>query len=96
MRWIRRQLAVVLQDSLLLSGSIRDNLRFARAVGVGGELDGRACLVLLEPGRKALDEPRSGHFGLRARDAERDANEAAQRSALFRRLKNPSSSTREA
>ena len=31
MRWIRRQLAVVLQDSLLLSGSIRDNLRFARA-----------------------------------------------------------------
>jgi ATP-binding cassette subfamily B protein len=31
MRWVRRQLAVVLQDSLLLSGSITDNLRFARA-----------------------------------------------------------------
>ncbi len=31
MRWIRRQFAVVLQDSLLLSGSIIDNLRFARA-----------------------------------------------------------------
>ena len=74
----------------------RPDLRFARAVGVGGELDGRACLVLLEPGRKALEEPRSGDLGLRARDAERDADEAAQRSALFRRLKNPSSSSREA
>ncbi len=31
MRWVRRQFAVVLQDSLLLSGSISDNLRFARA-----------------------------------------------------------------
>ena len=31
MRWVRRQFAVVLQDSLLLSGSIADNLRFARA-----------------------------------------------------------------
>ncbi|MDP2137906.1 MAG: ABC transporter ATP-binding protein [Candidatus Didemnitutus sp.] len=31
MRWVRRQFAVVLQDSLLLSGSIFDNLRFARA-----------------------------------------------------------------
>lgn len=31
MRWIRRQLAVVLQDNLLLSGSVADNLRFARA-----------------------------------------------------------------
>ena len=73
----------------------RPDLSFARAAGVGGELDGRACLVLLEPGRKALEEPRSGDLGLRARDAERDADEAAQRSALFRRLKNPSSSSRE-
>ena len=31
MRWIRRQFAVVLQDSLLLSGTILENLRFARA-----------------------------------------------------------------
>ncbi|MBL9208666.1 MAG: ATP-binding cassette domain-containing protein [Opitutaceae bacterium] len=38
MRWIRRQLAVVLQDSLLLSGSIRDNLRFARAEATDDEL----------------------------------------------------------
>jgi len=38
MRWIRRQLAVVLQDSLLLSGSIRDNLRFARADATDEEI----------------------------------------------------------
>ena len=30
MRWIRRQLAVVMQESLLLSGSVGDNIRFAR------------------------------------------------------------------
>jgi ATP-binding cassette, subfamily B, bacterial len=38
MRWIRRQLAVVLQDSLLLSGSISDNLRFARADATEAEI----------------------------------------------------------
>jgi ATP-binding cassette, subfamily B, bacterial len=38
MRWIRRQFAVVLQDSLLLSGSIRDNLRFARADATDAEI----------------------------------------------------------
>jgi ABC-type multidrug transport system fused ATPase/permease subunit len=31
MRWIRRQLAVVMQDSILLSGSVGDNIRFAKA-----------------------------------------------------------------
>ena len=30
MRWIRRQLAVVMQDSILLSGSVFDNIRFAK------------------------------------------------------------------
>ncbi|MDB6094344.1 MAG: hypothetical protein JWM32_1906 [Verrucomicrobia bacterium] len=30
MRWIRRQLAVVMQDSILLSGSVEDNIRFAK------------------------------------------------------------------
>jgi ABC-type multidrug transport system fused ATPase/permease subunit len=30
MRWVRRQLAVVMQDSILLSGSIGDNIRFAK------------------------------------------------------------------
>lgn len=38
MRWVRRQLAVVLQDSLLLSGSIADNLRFARADATDAEI----------------------------------------------------------
>jgi ABC-type multidrug transport system fused ATPase/permease subunit len=30
MRWIRRQLAVVMQESILLSGTIADNIRFAK------------------------------------------------------------------
>ncbi len=38
MRWVRRQFAVVLQDSLLLSGSISDNLRFARADATDAEI----------------------------------------------------------
>lgn len=38
MRWVRRQLAVVLQDSLLLSGSIAENLRFARADATDEEI----------------------------------------------------------
>ncbi len=38
MRWVRRQLAVVLQDSLLLSGTVADNLRFARADATDAEL----------------------------------------------------------
>lgn len=42
MRWIRRQFAVVLQDSLLLSGSIADNLRFARADATDAEIQAAA------------------------------------------------------
>jgi ABC-type multidrug transport system fused ATPase/permease subunit len=38
LRWIRRQFAVVLQDSLLLSGSVIDNLRFARADATDDEV----------------------------------------------------------
>jgi ATP-binding cassette subfamily B protein len=38
MRWVRRQLAVVLQDSLLLSGNIAENLRFARADATDAEI----------------------------------------------------------
>ncbi|HVU35630.1 MAG TPA: ABC transporter ATP-binding protein [Opitutaceae bacterium] len=30
MRWVRRQMAVVMQESVLLSGTIGDNIRFAR------------------------------------------------------------------
>jgi ABC-type multidrug transport system fused ATPase/permease subunit len=38
MRWIRRQLAVVLQDSILLSGTVRENLRFAKADATEAEI----------------------------------------------------------
>lgn len=45
MRWIRRQLAVVLQDSILLSGSVADNLRFARAEATDAEVRTAARLA---------------------------------------------------
>jgi ABC-type multidrug transport system fused ATPase/permease subunit len=38
MRWIRRQLSVVMQDSLLLSGSVGDNIRFAKPEATDAEV----------------------------------------------------------
>ncbi len=38
MRWIRRQLSVVMQDSLLLSGSVGDNIRFAKPEATEAEV----------------------------------------------------------
>jgi ATP-binding cassette, subfamily B, bacterial len=38
MRWIRRQLAVVMQDSILLSGSVSDNIRFAKPDATEAEI----------------------------------------------------------
>ena len=38
MRWIRRQLAVVMQDSILLSSSVYDNIRFAKADATEAEI----------------------------------------------------------
>lgn len=38
MRWLRRQTAIVLQESMLLSGSVKDNLRFARVDASDAEL----------------------------------------------------------
>ncbi len=38
MRWMRRQVAVVMQDSILLSGSIFDNIRFARPTATTEEV----------------------------------------------------------
>lgn len=73
----------------------RPDLRLASAAGVDNELDRGARVVLLEPCRKAFDEPGASDLGLVDRDAERDADETGQRNALFRRLKNPSSSSRE-
>jgi ABC-type multidrug transport system fused ATPase/permease subunit len=38
MRWIRRQLSVVMQDSLLLSGSVGENIRFAKPEATEAEV----------------------------------------------------------
>jgi ABC-type multidrug transport system fused ATPase/permease subunit len=38
MRWLRRNCAIVMQENLLLSGTIRENLRFARANATDEEI----------------------------------------------------------
>ncbi|MCW5550165.1 MAG: ABC transporter ATP-binding protein [Opitutaceae bacterium] len=48
MRWIRRQLAVVMQDSILLSGSIGDNIRFAKPDATAAEIQEAARLANAE------------------------------------------------
>ncbi len=48
MRWIRRQLAVVMQDSILLSGSISDNIRFAKPEATPAEIQEAARLANAE------------------------------------------------
>ncbi|MEY3773656.1 MAG: hypothetical protein RLZZ129_436 [Verrucomicrobiota bacterium] len=48
MRWIRRQLAVVMQDSILLSGSIGDNIRFAKPDATPAEIQQAARLANAE------------------------------------------------
>ena len=48
MRWMRRQMAVVMQDSLLLSGSIGDNIRFARPSATDDEVREAARLANAE------------------------------------------------
>ncbi len=48
MRWIRRQLAVVMQDSILLSGTIGDNIRFAKPDATQAEVQEAARLANAE------------------------------------------------
>jgi ABC-type multidrug transport system fused ATPase/permease subunit len=48
MRWMRRQLAVVMQDSILLSGSIGDNIRFAKPDATPAEIQEAARLANAE------------------------------------------------
>ncbi|MCC6416157.1 MAG: ABC transporter ATP-binding protein [Opitutaceae bacterium] len=48
MRWIRRQLAVVMQESILLSGSVLDNIRFARPGATEAEVREAARLANAE------------------------------------------------
>ncbi len=48
MRWVRRQLAVVMQESILLSGSISDNIRFAKPDATEAEIREAARLANAE------------------------------------------------
>ncbi|MBX3750422.1 MAG: ABC transporter ATP-binding protein [Opitutaceae bacterium] len=48
MRWVRRQLAVVMQESILLSGSIGDNIRFAKPDATEAEIREAARLANAE------------------------------------------------
>ncbi len=48
MRWIRRQLAVVMQDSILLSGSVSDNIRFAKPEATEAQIREAARLANAE------------------------------------------------
>ena len=48
MRWIRRQMAVVMQESILLSGSVDENIRFAHAGATDEEVRAAARLANAE------------------------------------------------
>ena len=48
MRWIRRQMAVVMQESILLSGSVGDNIRFAKPDATDAQIREAAQLANAE------------------------------------------------
>jgi ABC-type multidrug transport system fused ATPase/permease subunit len=48
MRWIRRQMAVVMQESILLSGTVEENIRFANARATDEEVRAAARLANAE------------------------------------------------
>jgi ABC-type multidrug transport system fused ATPase/permease subunit len=48
MRWIRRQMAVVMQESILLSGTVEENIRFAHAAATEEEVRAAAQLANAE------------------------------------------------
>ena len=48
MRWVRRQLAVVMQESILLSGSVGENIRFAKPEATDAEIRAAARLANAE------------------------------------------------
>ena len=64
-----------------------------RVVGEDSELRRTAEVTLLEPVRETVEQPRRRYFHLAVRHPQRDAADPAQRSALFRRRKKPSSSS---
>lgn len=48
LRWFRRRTALVMQESMLLSGTIADNLRFARTDATDAEIEAAARLAQAE------------------------------------------------
>jgi len=48
MRWIRRQMAVVMQESILLTGSVGENIRFAKPDATDAEIRSAARLANAE------------------------------------------------
>jgi ABC-type multidrug transport system fused ATPase/permease subunit len=56
MRWLRKNAAVVLQDIVLFSGSIYDNIRFARSSATDGEVEQAARMANAEDFIKRLPE----------------------------------------
>jgi ABC-type multidrug transport system fused ATPase/permease subunit len=48
MRWVRRQLAVVMQESILLSGSVGENIRFAKPDATEAEIRAAAKMANAE------------------------------------------------
>ena len=48
MRWIRRQLAVVMQESILLTGSVGENIRFAKPDATDAEIRAAAKMANAE------------------------------------------------
>jgi len=56
MSWLRKNAAVVLQDIVLFSGSIYDNIRFARSSATDGEVEQAARMANAEDFIKRLPE----------------------------------------
>ncbi len=48
MRWVRRQMAVVMQESILLSGSVGENIRFAKPDATDAEIRAAAKMANAE------------------------------------------------
>src|SRR5581483_21106 len=62
MRWFRKQTAVVMQDNLLLTGTIGDNIRFARPGASDAEVAAAARLANAEEFIAKL--PKGYHTGV--------------------------------
>jgi ABC-type multidrug transport system fused ATPase/permease subunit len=65
MRWLRKQTAIVLQESLILSGSIADNIRFARPEASDEEVRAAARMAHADGFISALPEGYATRVGER-------------------------------